>query len=219
MIKLVSIADVFTLLNIVFGLLAVVTLAVSPYVLRLIISFILLAAVCDGLDGLIARHIRASDIGDNLEGMADMLSFCVAPSLLVYCYYRSSIFSYLNGLFVVGLLFFVLCGCIRLASFHKMKKKGRYVGFPTPASGLIVVLLVLYIQEMFYFFPLIILIAFGMISSINFPKPGVKIDAVAAFLIILTIIFWTSYYSIAPSLLLISLVIYALVGPLYQLKR
>ena len=58
-----------------------------------------------------------------------------------------------------------------------------------------------------------------MVSNVRFPKPGFKIDAVAAVLIILTLIMEKSYQGIAPLLLLIAIVVYVLGWPIYLWKN
>ena len=72
MIKLLSIADVVSLTNAILGFLAI--LMIFSNETRLAFSFILLALLADGLDGIVARKLGKSDIGEYLESMADMTS-------------------------------------------------------------------------------------------------------------------------------------------------
>ncbi len=75
-----SLADLVTLGNAVVGLLAIrVTFAHPELAARLI----LLAAVADGVDGVLARHVGGSDIGPYLDSLADVSSFSLAPAALV----------------------------------------------------------------------------------------------------------------------------------------
>jgi hypothetical protein len=55
-----------------------------------------------------------------------------------------------------------------------------------------------------------------MISSIRFPKPGLKVDLLAAVFIVAAILLDSMYYNIAPLLLLAALVSYSIFGPMYQ---
>jgi hypothetical protein len=57
-----------------------------------------------------------------------------------------------------------------------------------------------------------------MISNIHFPKPNLKINTIASIFIILTIIIDKNFYGILPLFLLLLVVIYVVVGPLYLLK-
>jgi CDP-diacylglycerol--serine O-phosphatidyltransferase len=93
MIKLVSIADLISLTNVIFGFIAIIFL-ISDLIdneelrLRLSFSFILLALLADGLDGVVARKTRNSDIGEYLESIADMTSLIIAPSIFIYFVYH-----------------------------------------------------------------------------------------------------------------------------------
>ncbi|WP_458204959.1 protein sorting system archaetidylserine synthase [Haladaptatus sp. NG-SE-30] len=75
-----SLADAVTVSNAALGFLAVAVATTNP---RLAARFILLAAVADGLDGVLARHIGSSAAGPYLDSLADVASFAVAPAMLV----------------------------------------------------------------------------------------------------------------------------------------
>jgi archaetidylserine synthase len=76
-----ELADGVTIANAVFGFLAVLTISVDP---ALAARLILLAAVADGLDGVLARTGNSSTAGELLDSLADIVSFGVAPALFVY---------------------------------------------------------------------------------------------------------------------------------------
>lgn len=110
---------------------------------------LLCAMLFDLLDGRIARMTRTqSAFGLQLDSLADIVSFGVAPSLLVYKWvlYRYPV----PGLLVAFM--FTACGAIRLARFNVLAtsdagaqaKPGKYiVGLPIPpASGILISLLV-----------------------------------------------------------------------------
>jgi archaetidylserine synthase len=77
-----GVADVMTLLNAVLGVVAM-TAAVLGEVM-LVAQLILLAAVADGLDGIIARKYGGTEVGPYLDSMADIVSFGTAPALFVF---------------------------------------------------------------------------------------------------------------------------------------
>ena len=85
MIKLLSVADCISLTNAVFGFLAVAMIFIGET--RVAFTFILLAILADGLDGMIARKTRESQIGEYLESMADMTSLGIAPAFFIYSIY------------------------------------------------------------------------------------------------------------------------------------
>lgn len=76
-----ELADGVSIANIVLGFLAILVVAVDP---GLAARLILLAAVADGLDGLLARTGNSSAVGELLDSLADIVSFGVAPALFVY---------------------------------------------------------------------------------------------------------------------------------------
>ncbi|MEP6682405.1 MAG: CDP-alcohol phosphatidyltransferase family protein [Parafilimonas sp.] len=107
--------------------------------------FIGLAAVVDFFDGFVARWMKAtSAIGMQLDSLADVVSFGVAPSLIIYQFLRLSFAQHENGLDIntVFLLpaFFVACaGAYRLARFNIDTEHTNYFkGLPIPANGLLV---------------------------------------------------------------------------------
>ena len=107
--------------------------------------FIGLAAVVDFFDGFIARWMKAtSAIGAQLDSLADVVSFGVAPSLIVYQFLRLTFAQQDNGLDVnfIFLLpaFFIACaGAYRLARFNIDTTHTNYFkGLPIPANGLLI---------------------------------------------------------------------------------
>jgi len=73
-------ADVITLSNAVLGFLAVSIAFADP---RLAARLVLLGAVADGLDGVVARHAGSTPVGEYLDSLSDVASFGVAPAMLV----------------------------------------------------------------------------------------------------------------------------------------
>lgn len=96
---------------------------------------IVLAAVCDGLDGRIARLTRAtSEFGKEYDSLADVVSFGVAPAILAYQWSLRSLGRW--GWFVAFL--FLVAGSVRLARFNiKTKAIDRrfFMGLPIPAGA------------------------------------------------------------------------------------
>lgn len=93
------------------------------------------AVFFDIMDGRIARSLGGSSVfGEELDSLADAISFGVAPAFLMYAVYID-----LNG-GVWGALavsFFVLCGVLRLARFNIMHiPSGSFQGLPIPAGGI-----------------------------------------------------------------------------------
>jgi len=223
MIKFLTIADVFSLINGCLGVLAILVLFsfINSFdVIRASFSFILLALLADGLDGIIARKTRASELGEYLEAMADMISMGVAPSVFVFkIYYETGSSGLILQLaFIVVLILFIICSIIRLSSFHLMKNEAYFVGIPASVSTIFLLIAAFIRLNYLYVLALIIILSFATISNIRFPKPGIKVNAIAIILIVTTLFMGGIYNNLAPLLLFSSLAIYVLVGPFYVWK-
>lgn len=157
-----QIPNLFTLLNLFLGCIAIVfslqTETISIYVgedltthynipekLAIASYFIFAAAVIDFLDGFIARIFNAtSEIGKQLDSLSDVVSFGVAPSVILYQLLRISFIKEENGLdtSVFWLLpsFIVACaGAYRLARFNiDNSQSSGFKGVPIPAAGLLI---------------------------------------------------------------------------------
>lgn len=222
MTKLLSIADVISLTNAIFGVLAILFLFSSlgtceEFRLRASFSFILLALLADGLDGIVARKVGKSDIGEYLESMADMTSMVIAPAAFIYYVYSESFgFLFYRHIYLLfALILFLSFGIIRLASFHLMKKEKYFIGLPASASTIILLIISFFKVEFIYILPSVVIIGAATVSDIKFPKPGIRINAIATVLIMLTLIMYNSFQRIAPLLLLSAILVYAIGGPIY----
>ncbi len=156
-----NIPNLFTLLNLVFGCIAIVFIlqngiAISgdaegatwidiPEKIWFASLFIGLAAIVDFLDGFIARLFKASsDMGKQLDSLSDLVSFGVAPGLIFYQLLRLSFARETNGLdtSVVFLLpaFLIPCAAAwRLARFNlDSNQADSFKGLPVPAVGITV---------------------------------------------------------------------------------
>ena len=112
---------------------------------NLAIICILFAAVCDALDGMLARHLESeSDLGFQLDSLSDFLSFGIAPGLLMYM----AIFDQ-NSIGAFAALVFIVFSCLRLALFNVLHEKSKtnevprldfFTGIPTPAGAILIML-------------------------------------------------------------------------------
>jgi CDP-diacylglycerol--serine O-phosphatidyltransferase len=155
-----QIPNLFTLLNLFAGCMAIVcimqtglTISVDPNGENLVVipekiymASILIgaAALIDFLDGFVARLLKApSELGRQLDSLADAVSFGVAPGLIAYQFLRLSYAQQTDGLDVnmVWLLpaFILPCaGAYRLARFNiDLSQSHGFKGVPIPAAGLL----------------------------------------------------------------------------------
>lgn len=95
-----------------------------------------LAILFDTLDGRVARATRtATEIGVQLDSLADVVTFGIAPTALVYAWGIGPVFpegSFLHSLGVFLLFMFVMCGAFRLARFNLQAMRPRVLAEGTP---------------------------------------------------------------------------------------
>jgi CDP-diacylglycerol--serine O-phosphatidyltransferase len=96
---------------------------------------ILVAFVCDGLDGRVARLSRtSSQFGVEYDSLSDVVAFGVAPAVIAYCWSLRLLGAW--GVVVAGI--FVICAALRLARFNVQTAsadKRRFVGLPVPGAA------------------------------------------------------------------------------------
>ena len=135
--------NLITLSGLSFGLSSMRFAIEGEY--NLAILCILFAAVCDGLDGMLARHLDSeSDLGFQLDSLSDFLSFGIAPGLLMYM----AVFNQ-NSIGAFAALIFIVFSCLRLALFNVLHEKSKnneaqridfFTGIPTPAGAILILL-------------------------------------------------------------------------------
>lgn len=154
--------------------------------------FIGIAAVVDFLDGFVARLFKAtSAMGAQLDSLADMITFGVAPGMIFYQLLKISFIREVNGMDIslwalAPALLFPAAAAWRLARFNIENNKGDdFKGLPSPAAGLLVASLPLILFYNYFdiasallnkwvLYITIILLSFLMISRYSFMamKPG-----------------------------------------------
>ena len=152
--------------NLLFGVLAIAAVFNHNFTLGAV--FIILAAVLDRLDGLLARRYdAASAFGKELDSLADLVSFGVAPSLMLYATMTEK-WPYAG---LACFAFFILCGAYRLARFNiSTGSKKHFQGLPITAAGAILAVLVVIIHNPAVTLISSVVIALAMISAIRIPK-------------------------------------------------
>jgi len=143
------IPNLITSLNLVCGLLSIIMMTEG----KIIPAFylILLAAVFDFLDGLSARILNAySDLGKQLDSLADMVSFGIAPALLMYYYIKYSFLLHQSGfaiettswhevIILYSVILIAVASGFRLAKFNTDPNQSFvFSGLPTPANAILI---------------------------------------------------------------------------------
>ena len=165
--------NVLTLSNLLLGSLSLMWTISGNY--RAAAVFILAAMVLDGLDGRVARRLgTCSELGKELDSLADLVSFGVAPALLMFVMLpnRPDEMAGYSLLLGIASLAFILCGAYRLARFNVLNIHEYYVGIPITIAGSILALLALVIPQVsaWFFIIVMFLFAFLMVSRFKVPK-------------------------------------------------
>lgn len=128
------IPNVFTFINLSCGILSILSVINENYTLASI--FILLAGLVDRYDGRVARFLNvSSDLGKELDSLADLVSFGVAPSILIYMLFNLKEPGFLSIIGFIILLVFPICGAYRLARFNTAEFDGVFTGIPITIVG------------------------------------------------------------------------------------
>jgi CDP-diacylglycerol--serine O-phosphatidyltransferase len=146
----VLIPNIFTLVGLCAGLTAIRMGIESRW--DLAVAALVFAALLDGIDGRVARLLKASSrFGAELDSLADFVNFGVAPAIIMYNWALED----LHSLGWVAVLVFAVCSALRLARFNVALdqsnvpawKSNYFVGVPAPA-GAITLLLPIYAQNL-----------------------------------------------------------------------
>jgi archaetidylserine synthase len=167
--RVIRLPDLFTLLNVVFGFLALLAAggAWGGIYPQYAVVFILLAAMADGLDGFLARKVGGSPLGANLDSLADLISFGAAPVFLAISAFRLP-----PHIWPVG-IFFLLCGTLRLARFNVVSGKSDqfFEGLPIPAAGIALCASVLLGRPTF---TIVLMLFLGLLMTSSIPYPKIR---------------------------------------------
>ncbi len=162
-----QLANILTLANMVFGLIAI-TEAIKGNFNRSAL-FICVAVVFDVLDGKIARRLNiTSDFGKYFDSNSDLISFGIAPGLLVYL----SVLKQFELAGIIVSFLYITGGAFRLARYNTNVFDGHYVGLPITIAGLVLALFVFvisFLPPIIYLFVVIILF-YLMVSKHSIKK-------------------------------------------------
>jgi len=168
-------------------------------------AMVLIAFVCDGLDGRVARLSRtASHFGVEYDSLSDVVAFGVAPAGIAYCWSLRMLGAW--GVVIAGI--FVVCAALRLARFNVQTAstdKHRFTGLPVPGAAAMIAGCVL-AYSYFEFesphvlvtvtAPLTVVLASLMISRVPYPsfktinlRQRAPVELVAVMLIALAFLF------------------------------
>lgn len=213
-----SLPSLLTIGNLLLGMIAIIlSIQGEPRYLDYAAILIIIGMFLDGLDGRVARMLNAvSEFGKELDSLSDIITFGVAPAILMYSVVLHEMGPW--GLMLTA--FFPVCGALRLARFSvKPGIPGFFVGLPITAAGGVLATFALF-YEVFptMFLPIgMIILSFLMVSHIKYPnykKVGIPRAAVwitplmVAGVALLAVYFPTQF----PMIAFVPLVLYAIYG-------
>ena len=187
------IPNFITCLNLLFGCMAVVFALRGEIIYA--VAMIFVATLFDFLDGLAARLLKAySAIGKELDSLADVVSFGLAPAAIMHDGFTQTLSSKINwGLDSIPWelvsffpFIFVVAAALRLAKFNvDTRQSEHFRGLPTPAAALLICSLFMFVSgtpkitpvfDTIYTIPVIALMVSWLMVS-NLPMISLKVKA------------------------------------------
>jgi CDP-diacylglycerol---serine O-phosphatidyltransferase len=163
---IIKVADFFTIGNLIFGLLSIFYAIEQQFTYAVL--FLIAAAFFDFLDGKVARVSKkvtkeGRAFGKELDSLADVISFGVAPAVLGFTLGLNKWYA------ILVLLFFVVAGKLRLSRYNITETPGYFEGVPITINAALFP--VLYFISLYYSYPITywlvayLVMGFAMMSS------------------------------------------------------
>ncbi len=234
------IPNFITSLNLLSGCLSIV-LAFEGYLL-LAVYMIFLSAIFDFFDGMSARLLNVySEVGKQLDSLAGVVSFGVAPSVIVFFLMKGALFettyiaplanlSIIDILFLISPFLIAVFSGLRLAKFNVDERQNEsFIGLPTPANALFFVSLYiitlvsdnfmvkLVIQNKVFLLILIIVFSFLLIAefpmfSLKFKNLGIRGNKIRFIFIGLSAVLLILLQSIAIPVIIILYILLSVIN-------
>ncbi len=173
--KIQLLPNLLTTANLVCGFLSIIFSIQENFIIAG--WLIIIAIIFDGLDGEVSRLTKTSStFGLQYDSLADLVSFAVAPAILVYKFFPGIP----TRLALSLITLYVVCGALRLARFNIqiVKTKDKFfVGLPIPAAAAIVTTFTIAFHNYIVQFPVLrffpvfmVAIAYLMVSKVRYPS-------------------------------------------------
>lgn len=214
-----SIPGFITSLNLFFGFVSIIETFNGE--LKNALLCIIIAMILDATDGRIARFLNVEgEFGKELDSLADIVTFGVAPSIMLYesCLSQFGV----EGLIISAI--FPVCGALRLAKFNTetYKSVNYFVGLPITVAGGILAVFTLSVDFFTGFFVggLLIVLSFLMISNLRFPSfKKEKIPKNFILILSLMIIGLYAYHKLIPDKFPLLLVVPLFIVAMYSFYK
>lgn len=188
---------------------------------------IIIAMLIDGFDGRIARLTHSeSDFGFNYDSLADIISFGMAPGLLIYLW----VLKPFGRIGWMAAFLFVICGALRLARFNSQSSSSGdcdFVGLPIPAAGGVIASFVIMTKDIFFtnktepllMVCVVYILAFLMVSNIKYKSlKKLEVTKKKTFNILIFFVLLIYIIAVIPQIMLFVITtFYAVSGPVVKL--
>jgi len=217
--------NLFTASSIFVGVISIVEASKEHFVLAS--WLILLALIFDGLDGRVARVTNTtSQFGVEFDSLADIISFGIAPAMLLYFYIGYDFGRF--GILVSAL--YVTFGAIRLARFNISTAKtdpNVFIGLPIPTAAVFISMWILlfYKYTLQHYALLLLFLALGvsilMVSNFRYPSfKKIQLDKPMVFKTMIGLMLVASLlYLYSAEGFAIVILAYILYGPLRAIRN
>jgi CDP-diacylglycerol--serine O-phosphatidyltransferase len=155
------------------GVLAIIVIGEDNFLLATLL--IVLGSILDTVDGQLAVRLGAtSDIGKELDSLADVVTFGVAPSILIY--HLLLIVHVATPVAILISLAFVIAGAFRLARFNTMAsdRSAYYMGLPIPMASILVITGSFWQHWVINLWWTVVVIAVSCLMVSSFPYPKIN---------------------------------------------
>jgi CDP-diacylglycerol--serine O-phosphatidyltransferase len=206
--------DFISLMSAGFGFIAVISIAYGDLVIGA--SLILVAAIGDGLDGIVARYAKSGELGVDIDSLADAVSFGVAPAFLAHYVARD-----ISLVLSLVPIFFTLAALVRLAAYNVQDvDTPGFTGVPSTFAGAAVAALFLTrtesvtgVDEGWILVPVTVALAYLMLTEVEYPELEKERAIPIGGLVALAALFPQAYYAVFPTLLLVALGVFVVATP------
>jgi len=172
-----NLPNFLTCCNLACGVFAIFSLTVNGLqAIQLVEGLLIIAGIADFFDGFIARMVKStSNIGKDLDSLADNVTFGVLPGLIIFLVIRKlSLEQSVHENVALFALPIAIFSSIRLAIFNNdSRQSDQFIGVPTPANAFFLIFLAATFlrNEFTYFFTINNLIAISIFSSLWLVAP------------------------------------------------
>jgi archaetidylserine synthase len=207
--------DFVSLMNAGFGFIALIAVAYDDFTVAA--GMVLVGAIADGLDGIIARRTTSGELGVDIDSLSDIVSFGIAPAFLAHYVARDT-----SLVLSLVPIVFVLAALVRLAAYNVQDADvPGFTGVPSTFAGVFVVVLFLSgVPDLFGAEGLVlvastVVLAYMMLVEISYPDIRDKHAVGAGAVVALTVLFPHAYGAVLAKVLLVALVGYFVFAPRY----